>query len=372
MNTSKTKFKIKKNNNIIRLPKVLSKQKSEVIAPNKSAENFFKIDSYKFSSAEQKIIKKNFSADLNSEIFASQFSPDDSKCITTLLDGRIYFMNSKKPASNYFHTVNEHAPITALTWKDNLNFLLGDTEGKIYEYKTSRENNSLTLVNEYMDTENDQVFTLDHNPELNLHIYAGKNMNINLLNAANNKIVRKYEKGDSYQIGHTNRIFCVKFIEKQVNMFLSAGWDGTMFLWDIRVPKAVNSVFGPSVSGDAVDVKDNLILTGSYRDKNPLELYDIRNFKRICEVGEENKVKPLSYVSSCKFNKNKNNDDYIIAGSCITGQVDIYKKEIVFKRDVTVTDIGCGVYSCGFTNIENKFYMGTSKGKFTVYHFFNM
>jgi len=57
-----------------------------------------------------------------------------------------------------------------------------------------------------------------------------------------------------------------------------------MFLWDARTEKAVASVFGPCLSGESLDVKNNLILSGSYRDKEPLELYDLRNFKKLCDI----------------------------------------------------------------------------------------
>lgn len=87
-----------------------------------------------------------------------------------------------------------------------------------------------------------------------------------LLDDETKKPIKLYEKGDSYQAGHTNRIFKVKFIEDQPNLFLSGGWDCTMFLWDVRTNKAVGSTFGPCISGDAIDTQNNLILAGSYRD----------------------------------------------------------------------------------------------------------
>lgn len=68
------------------------------------------------------------------------------------------------------------------------------------------------------------------------------------------------------------------------NMFLSGGWDCTMFLWDVRMNKSVSSIFGPCISGDSIDTHNNLILTGSYRDINSLELYDLRSINRLCEI----------------------------------------------------------------------------------------
>lgn len=66
--------------------------------------------------------------------------------------------------------------------------------------------------------------------------------------------------------------------------------------------KAVESVFGPCISGDSIDVQGNMILTGSYREKNALEIYDMRNFKKLCDINTKTKGgDSLNYISSCQF-----------------------------------------------------------------------
>ena len=41
----------------------------------------------------------------------------------------------------------------------------------------------------------------------------------------------------------------------------------------------VSSVNGPKISGDAIDFRDNLLLTGAHRGVNQLELWDWRKKK---------------------------------------------------------------------------------------------
>lgn len=73
-----------------------------------------------------------------------------------------------------------------------------------------------------------------------------------------------------------------------------------MFLWDVRTNKPVKSVFGPCVSGESIDIENNLILAGSYRDKDPLELYDLRTFKKLCNINERTTMgESVNYISSC-------------------------------------------------------------------------
>ncbi len=52
--------------------------------------------------------------------------------------------------------------------------------------------------------------------------------------------------------------------------------------------------------------------------------------------------------------------------------VGIFKKDLIYKLDVMANGMGNAIYTCGFANQENKFYFGTSEGKFNIYHFFNM
>lgn len=64
-------------------------------------------------------------------------------------------------------------------------------------------------------------------------------------------LIKKYSAGsvDFWEPNHTNRIFCVKGIEKEPNLFYSGGWDSTVRLWDVRIPNAyVRKFSGPSVS----------------------------------------------------------------------------------------------------------------------------
>ena len=36
-------------------------------------------------------------------------------------------------------------------------------------------------------------------------------------------------------------------------------------IWDIRTGDVVNTIFGPKIAGDAIDIKDNFILTAANR-----------------------------------------------------------------------------------------------------------
>lgn len=82
--------------------------------------------------------------------------------------------------------------------------------------------------------------------------------------------------------GHSNRVFCVKYNQFDSNQVASGGWDDTVQIYDVRKKEPVASMWGPHVCGDSIDFRNdgNTVLTGSYRQSNVLELWDLRTFKK--------------------------------------------------------------------------------------------
>ena len=82
--------------------------------------------------------------------------------------------------------------------------------------------------------------------------------------------------------GHSNRVFCVKFDPNDSNFLASGSWDNTIQIYDIRKRGPVAHMYGPHICGDAIDFKNDghTLLTGSYRQNDVLELWDLRNFKK--------------------------------------------------------------------------------------------
>ncbi|TNV77896.1 hypothetical protein FGO68_gene9685 [Halteria grandinella] len=76
--------------------------------------------------------------------------------------------------------------------------------------------------------------------------------------------------------GHSKRIFSLKFDYGNENVLYSGGWDDAIYVNDLREGGAVGVVLGPHISGDAIDVKGNLLIAGSYRNERNLTLFDLR------------------------------------------------------------------------------------------------
>ena len=47
-------------------------------------------------------------------------------------------------------------------------------------------------------------------------------------------------------------------------------------IWDLRVGEATQTLVGPRITGDAIDFREDMILTGSSRVNDQLQLWDYR------------------------------------------------------------------------------------------------
>lgn len=127
-----------------------------------------------------------------------------------------------------------------------------------------------------------------------------------------------------------------------------------MYFWDIRDKNSFASIFGPSISGDALDLKGGLVLTGSWRNKDQLELWDYGTRKRVTAINwEYNNNVETAYVYACQFSKT--NDEDIVAGCSNLNQVKVYDRTNGNRDFGTISNIEKGVFSVDFANGSDTF-----------------
>jgi COMPASS component SWD3 len=119
---------------------------------------------------------------------------------------------------------------------------------------------------------------MDYNPNATVLATGGSDNYIRLYDEQTKTELAKMKEGSDLFPGHSNRVFCVKWNPNDRNMIATGGWDKTIQLYDIRKKGPVASIYGPKICGDAIDFKDDghTLMTGSYRDENCLELWDLR------------------------------------------------------------------------------------------------
>jgi WD40 repeat protein len=111
---------------------------------------------------------------------------------------------------------------------------------------------------------------------------CGSDCAIRYYSLADRKLVKEltgkiYAQGQA--TGHGSRVFATVFMNE--NVIASSGWDDAVLLWDIRSGDVVRSIFGTHICGDAIAFSRDgrFMFTGSWRDKNQLQLWDVGSGK---------------------------------------------------------------------------------------------
>ena len=127
----------------------------------------------------------------------------------------------------------------------------------------------------------------------------------------------------------------------------------------------ISYLYGPLICGEAIDIKDNYILTGSWRDNQQIELWDMRKLqilKKINWVYEKPEEK--SYIYSVQFSKFT--DNYIIAGSSGLSEIRIFqcKNDETFDYECVekIQDLKRSIYTLDFCHETNTFVFGDGEG----------
>ena len=131
--------------------------------------------------------------------------------------------------------------------------------------------------------------------------------------------------------GHTNRVFCTKWLPEDPNVCITGGWDRIMKVYDTRVGKPVAQILGPLVAGDAIDIGGDEILAGSNRHQNPLAIYSISMGKVIQEIPFDPphmSYDQSGYVMCCRFSKDRDRS-IIFAGGAGRNELRAYDNDTV-------------------------------------------
>ncbi|KAL7056631.1 hypothetical protein AAHC03_020828 [Spirometra sp. Aus1] len=84
--------------------------------------------------------------------------------------------------------------------------------------------------------------------------------------------------GENYTKGHSMRIMALRYHPKTPYLLASASWDNLVKIWDTRIRgKPVHKIYGPHLcSPDGLDMDDVYILTASWRKRECLQIWDMR------------------------------------------------------------------------------------------------
>ena len=107
---------------------------------------------------------------------------------------------------------------------------------------------------------------------------------------------------------HNNRVFSIKCLKEDRNIFFSGGWDSTIQVWDVRMKEeSVRKIYGPTISADSLDYYNGTMLVGNYRNNDILQLWDFKSGELIETLDINEPAHGNSYCFSAAFGHKSNN-----------------------------------------------------------------
>lgn len=101
--------------------------------------------------------------------------------------------------------------------------------------------------------EDNRLFALDYSPDGATFATGGTDHFVRIYDDATMKLKVTLDPFYTNKPGHTNRIFCVAYNKEDPNLIVSAGWDSTIIVHDIRDRGPIQGILGAYVCGDALD-----------------------------------------------------------------------------------------------------------------------
>lgn len=141
--------------------------------------------------------------------------------------------------------------------------------------------NKKTWKVQIVQTEN-SIATCSFNNDGSAFAAAGKLPKISVYNPETLDVICEFSP-TTYQSEdiHSNRIYSLEWDQANPSIIFSGGWDNKVLMWDLRSSQTIRKFGGPVISGDSIDVNKSNLITGSFRQDKPIDLWDIGSGKII-------------------------------------------------------------------------------------------
>jgi len=208
--------------------------------------------------------------------------------------------------------------------------------------------------------EGNQVYALDYRGDGLKFATAGQDYQVRIYDEATKTLQSTLSGGyGRSKAGHSNRVFSLKYSSTDENIILSGGWDNTIQIWDVRQDVPARSVFGPHITGDAVDLHGNEILSGSWRPDKQLQVWDLRSTEHVRDYTW------TSHNESCmlyaaQYSKDAN-AKHIVAGGSGSNEARVFERESG-QLVGTLRGMYHGVYSTDFHPLQPQVAVASGDG----------
>lgn len=216
-----------------------------------------------------------------------KWSPDGQYLAVGCADGGVRILRGSDGKLAYRLKTSGNMPVTSMRWKSSLSnvgsssCLMTTSSSGCIDIWHVQSSKCIYSINE----EENQIFAFDISPMGGggyKFASAGKDKVIRIYDDETKKKIYSLERGFlADQVGHSNRIFALKWKPDDPNILMSGGWDNCVLMWDLRSKNCFRSIFGPHIAGQTIDIQNDIIVTGSWRVRDTIKMYEFSTGKEI-------------------------------------------------------------------------------------------
>lgn len=239
--------------------------------------------------------------------FCVRYSPDDRFVAVSYADGSINVYRSDDgslEAALASTQAANSAVAVQLRWSPKSKRLMSvtacaDSDGQVNQWDI----NSGRSVHSFSERDN-QILCTDFTPDGHKFATAGYDRQVRVYHENTKQQECILSRGNGMTTtGHSNVIFSLKFHPNAHNIIFTGGWDNTVQIWDTRQKKSFRSLSHIFINGDTLDYDAgrDCLLTGSYRTKDALQIWDFNTGKLVESV--QDSLGSASMLFSAQFSK---------------------------------------------------------------------
>lgn len=219
-----------------------------------------------------------------SEIFTMRWSRSGDQIALGTSNGFVQTYDSNFEMLNLINCQSgaEKMPVSSIRYRPEHpesdrkpTMLLTTSDGGMIHWNISRHKS----INHTRFRE-DQYYSSDFNSTGTFYILGCNDGKVKLFDESTFTLVSQFNTYEAGEGKGAQRVFCVKWFSD--HLFLSAGWDDKITVWDERSPVFIREMVGPHVCGESVDVSANgVVAAASYHVKEQLTLWDLASGRNI-------------------------------------------------------------------------------------------
>ena len=226
--------------------------------------------------------------------FCVRYSPDGTLLAAGCGDGKVRVVHASSGRAAYTlaaaeeeltsaaATAADGLPATCIRWTGGRQLLASTAAGSVECWKVGPSSTRLHAVTE----EQNQIYALELRTGGGRFATAGRDTCVRIYDESRMECVstfgladealRRYEGASGQNVGHTSRVFSLRFDPGDPHLLVSAGWDSVIRFWDLRSGETTRTISGAHVCGDSLDIAGNELLVGSFAATQALRVYDVR------------------------------------------------------------------------------------------------